>query len=191
MDRRKILLIIFDGLGDRPVTELGHKTPLEAAPKPNLDWFAANGMNGLLDPIGPGVRPGSDTSHLALFGYDPHDVYTGRGPFEAAGVGLKLQKGDVAFRCNFASVDADLVLTDRRAGRIKEGTAELAASLNGMKLGRHRVLFKEGTEHRAVLVLRGKGLSAQVTDTDPHKRRARRSSRRNPSRARRRGPRSS
>lgn len=168
MDRRKILLIIFDGLGDRPITELGHKTPLEAAPKPNLDWFAANGMNGLLDPIGPGVRAGSDTSHLALFGYDPVEVYTGRGPFEAAGVGLELQKGDVAFRCNFASVDENLVLTDRRAGRIKEGTDQLAKALDGMKLGRIRVLFKEGTEHRAVLVFRGKGLSAAVSDTDPH-----------------------
>ena len=168
MDKRRILLIIFDGLGDRPVTELGHQTPLEAAPKPNLDWFAANGMNGLLEPIGPGIRPGSDTSHLALFGYNPLEVYTGRGPFEAAGVGIELQKGDVAFRCNFATVDENLVLQDRRAGRIKEGTADLAASLNGMKLGRHHVLFKEGTEHRAVLVLRGKGLSAHVTDTDPH-----------------------
>lgn len=168
MERRRILLIIFDGLGDRPVTELGHKTPLEAAPKPNLDWFAANGMNGLLDPIAPGVRPGSDTSHLALFGYDPVEVYTGRGPFEAAGVGLELKKGDVAFRCNFATVDDNLVLTDRRAGRIKEGTADLAKALDGMKLGRVRVLFKAGTEHRAVLVLRGKGLSASVTDTDPH-----------------------
>ncbi len=168
MDRRRVLLIIFDGLADRPVTELGHKTPLEAAPKPNLDWFAANGMNGLLDPIAPGVRPGSDTSHLALFGYDPHEVYTGRGPFEAAGVGLELQKGDVAFRCNFASVDENLVLTDRRAGRIKEGTAELAKALDNMKLGRFRARFKEGTEHRAVLLLRGKGLSSRVTDTDPH-----------------------
>ncbi len=168
MDHRRILLLIFDGLGDRPITELGHKTPLEAAPKPNLDWFAANGMNGLLDPIAPGVRAGSDTSHLALFGYDPTEVYTGRGPFEAAGVGLALQKGDVAFRCNFASVDENLVLTDRRAGRIKEGTGELAKALDGMRLGRIRVLFKEGTEHRAVLVFRGKGLSAKVTDTDPH-----------------------
>ncbi len=168
MDQRRILLIIFDGLGDRPITELGHKTPLEAAPKPNLDWFAANGMNGLLDPIAPGVRPGSDTSHFALFGYDPVEVYTGRGPVEAAGVGLALQKGDVAFRCNFASVDDKLVLTDRRAGRIKEGTAELAKALDGIKLGRVRVLFKEGTEHRAVLVLRGKGMSADVSDTDPH-----------------------
>jgi len=168
MDSRRILLLIFDGLGDRPVTELGHKTPLESAPKPNLDWFAANGMNGLLDPIEPGVRPGSDTSHLALLGYDPHEVYTGRGPFEAAGVGLELHKGDVAFRCNFASVDENLVLTDRRAGRIKEGTADLAKALDGMKLGRFRAFFKEGTEHRAVLLLRGKGLSARVTDTDPH-----------------------
>lgn len=168
MDSRRILLLIFDGLGDRPVTELGHKTPLESAPKPNLDWFASNGANGLLDPIAPGVRPGSDTSHLALFGYDPHEVYTGRGPFEAAGVGLELHKGDVAFRCNFASVDENLVLTDRRAGRIKEGTADLAKALDGMKLGRLRVFFKEGTEHRAVLLLRGKGLSAHVTDTDPH-----------------------
>ena len=168
MDRRRILLIIFDGLGDRPITELGHKTPLEAAPKPNLDWFAANGVNGLLDPIGPGVTAGSDTSHLARFGDDPQEVYTGRGPFEAAGVGLTLQKGDIAFRCNFASVDENLALKDRRAGRIKEGTAELAKALDGMKLGRVRVLFKEGTEHRAVLVLRGKGLSADVSDTDPH-----------------------
>jgi 2,3-bisphosphoglycerate-independent phosphoglycerate mutase len=168
MDRRRILLLIFDGLGDRPVTELGHKTPLESAPKPNLDWFAANGMNGLLDPIAPGVRPGSDTSHLALFGYDPQQVYTGRGPFEAAGVGLELHKGDVAFRCNFATVDEDLVLKDRRAGRIKEGTAELAKALDGMKLGRVRAFFREGTEHRAVLLLRGKSLSSRVTDTDPH-----------------------
>jgi 2,3-bisphosphoglycerate-independent phosphoglycerate mutase len=168
MDPRRILLLIFDGLGDRPVTELGHKTPLESAPKPNLDWYASNGANGLLDPIAPGVRPGSDTSHLALFGYDPHEVYTGRGPFEAAGVGLELHKGDVAFRCNFATVDENLVLTDRRAGRIKEGTADLAKALDGMKLGRIRVFFKEGTEHRAVLLLRGKGLSAHVSDTDPH-----------------------
>ncbi|MEK6987136.1 MAG: 2,3-bisphosphoglycerate-independent phosphoglycerate mutase [Candidatus Thermoplasmatota archaeon] len=168
MDQRKILLIIFDGLGDRPVTELGHKTPLEAAPKPNLDWFAANGMNGLLDPIGPGIRPGSDTSHLALFGYDPMEVNTGRGPFEAAGVGIELQKGDVAFRCNFATVDERLTLTDRRAGRIKEGTEELAKALDGLKLGRVKVVFRAGTEHRAALVFRGKGLSPKVSDTDPH-----------------------
>ncbi len=168
MNERKILLIIFDGLGDRPVVELGHKTPLEAALKPNLDWFASNGTSGLLDPIAPGIRPGSDTSHLALFGYDPHEVYTGRGPFEAAGVGIELKAGDIAFRCNFGSVDEKMRLTDRRAGRIKEGTEELAKALDGLKLGRIKVMFRAGTEHRAVLVFRGKGLSPKVTDTDPH-----------------------
>ena len=168
MDQRKILLVIFDGLGDRPLTELGHKTPLEATPKPNLDWFAANGVNGLLDPIAPGVPAGSDTSHLALLGYDPHEVYTGRGPFEAAGVGIDLEPGDIAFRGNFASVDERMRLTDRRAGRIREGTNELAKTLDGLKIGRIQVMFRAGTEHRAALVLRGRGLSPRVSDTDPH-----------------------
>ena len=168
MDQRKILLVIFDGLGDRPLTELGHKTPLEATPKPNLDWFAANGVNGLLDPIAPGVPAGSDTSHLALFGYDPHEVYTGRGPFEAAGVGIDLESGDIAFRGNFASVDEEMRLTDRRAGRIREGTNELAKALDGLKIGRIKVMFRAGTDHRAALVLRGRGLSPRISDTDPH-----------------------
>ena len=168
MDERKILLVIFDGLGDRPLTELGHKTPLESTPKPNLDWFAANGVNGLVDPIAPGVVAGSDTSHLALFGYDPREVYTGRGPFEAAGVGIDLQPGDVAFRGNFASVDDDLRITDRRAGRIREGTEELAKALDGLRLGRIRATVRAGTEHRVALVLRGRGLSPKVSDTDPH-----------------------
>jgi len=168
MDERRILLVIFDGLGDRPLTELGHKTPLESTPRPNLDWFAANGVNGLVDPIAPGIVAGSDTSHLALFGYDPHEVYTGRGPFEAAGVGIDLQKGDIAFRGNFASVDEDMRLTDRRAGRIREGTDELAKALDGLHLGRVRATVRAGTEHRVALVLRGRGLSPKVTDTDPH-----------------------
>ena len=169
MDRRKILLLIFDGLGDRPIAELGRQTPLQAARKEHLDWFAANGINGLMDPIGPGVRPGSDTSHLALFGYDPRKVYTGRGPFEAAGVGIPVQRGDIAFRCNFGTVDSEMRVTDRRAGRIKEGTADLAKALDGLDLGDGvKVLFRAGTEHRAALVLRGSALSPHVTDTDPH-----------------------
>lgn len=168
MERLRILLFVFDGIGDRPVTELGHKTPLESTPKPTLDWFASNGVNGLLDPIAPGVRPGSDTSHLALLGYDPFEVYTGRGPFEAAGVGIEVRKGDIAFRGNFVTVDDAMRVVDRRAGRIREGTEELADALDGMRLGRVHVHFRAGTEHRAALVLRGKGLSPKVGDTDPH-----------------------
>jgi 2,3-bisphosphoglycerate-independent phosphoglycerate mutase len=132
-----------------------------------MDSLAKAGMSGLMNTVGPGRVPGSDTAHLALLGYDPEKVYTGRGPFEAMGVGLTVRPGDVAFRCNFATVK-DGVVTDRRAGRIKSGTDRLAAALDGMEMGDVEVVFKAGVEHRAILVLRGPGLSAHVTDTDPH-----------------------
>lgn len=167
----KAIILIGDGLGDRPITALNGLTPLEAAHTPNLDKLASGGITGLLDPIAPGIRAGSDTAHLALLGYDPYKYYTGRGPFECMGVGLDVQGGDLAFRCNFSSVDENGIILDRRAGRIESGTAELAASLNGMVLpGGIKALFKESTAHRAALVLRGPGLSDQISDTiDPHK----------------------
>jgi len=166
---RKILIIVMDGLGDRAVKSLDYRTPLQCARKPNLDWFAINGTSGTMDVIAPGVRPGSDTSHLAILGYDPYEVYTGRGPFEAAGVGLVGKAGDVAFRCNFATVDEHLTVTDRRAGRITEpDTTELAKALDGMMLGDIKAVVKEATEHRAVLMLQGPGLSPHVSDADPH-----------------------
>jgi len=172
MEKRKIFLVIGDGIGDRPVASLGGRTPLAAAVTPTLDRLAAGGITGLLDPIAPGVCAGSDTAHLALLGYDPYKYYTGRGPLEAAGVGLAPRAGDVAFRCNFATVQergGALVVTDRRAGRITERTAELAAALDGMELaGGVTALFKESVAHRAALVLRGEGLSGAVSDVDPH-----------------------
>lgn len=170
---RKILLVVLDGLGDRPIKELGSRTPLQVAATEHLDWFAANGASGLLDPIAPGVCPGSDTSHLALLGYDPEAVYTGRGPFEAAGVGIDVKPGDVAFRGNWATVDLGGRVVDRRAGRIREGTDRLAASLDGMTVEDVTVLCRPGTEHRVAVVLRGPGLDPRVTDTDPHEERGR------------------
>ncbi|MFQ5838886.1 MAG: 2,3-bisphosphoglycerate-independent phosphoglycerate mutase [Thermoplasmata archaeon] len=166
--KKKVLLIVCDGLGDRPVKQLGDLTPLQAARKDNMDWFASHGTCGLLDLIAPGIRPGSDTAHLALFGYDPFEVYTGRGPFEAAGVGLEVKGGDVALRCNFATVDDTMKVVDRRAGRIKEGTRELAAALAGIEIDGVEIFFKEGTEHRAALLLRGPNLDSRITDGDPH-----------------------
>jgi len=158
----------MDGLGDRPILELEGKTPLEYANTPNMDKLAALGMNGLLHVIGPGVTPGSDTAHLALFGVDPFKYYTGRGPFEAAGIGLEVKEGDVAFRTNFATIDDNGIITDRRAGRIREGTKELIALFDGMEIDGIQILLKAGTEHRAALVLRGKGLSDKVSENDPH-----------------------
>jgi len=162
----KMLILILDGIGDRSVKELGGKTPLEAAETPNLDKFAEEGENGLMDTIAPGIRPGSDTGHLALLGYDPYEVYSGRGPFEAAGIGMELDPQDVAFRCNFAAIENGKII-DRRAGRIKEGTEELAEAIRGIEL-EVEFEFEKAVEHRAVLVLKGDDLGGDVTDVDPH-----------------------
>lgn len=168
MDGFKAILLICDGMADRPVPQLGARTPLEAADNVNMNTLALQGECGLMDPIAPGVRAGSDTSHLAILGYDPYKAYTGRGPFEAAGIGMDVKKGDIAFRCNFSTVDENMVITDRRAGRIETGTDQLAAAVNGMQIEDVTVFFKESVAHRGALVLRGPGLGAAVTDTDPH-----------------------
>jgi len=167
----KGILVIADGLGGR-LTDWGNATCLERARTPNLDELARRGATGLMDPIAPGVRPGSDTAHLSIFGYDPYKVYTGRGSFEALGIGMDVRPGDVCFRANFATVeerDGKLIVLDRRAGRLAEGK-ELEKVLAGLDLSRFGVqaFFRASTEHRGALVLRGEGLSAAVSDTDPH-----------------------
>ncbi|MBS3817216.1 MAG: 2,3-bisphosphoglycerate-independent phosphoglycerate mutase [Candidatus Thermoplasmatota archaeon] len=161
-----ILMLIMDGVGDRAVEELDGQTPLEAAETPNLDHIAKFGENGLMDTISPGIRPGSDTGHLSLLGYDPFEVYRGRGPFEAAGAGLSLEPEDVAFRCNFAT-EKDGIVVDRRAGRIKERRDELAEAVQEIDIGVD-FQFKETIEHRCVLVLKSGGLGGDVSDIDPH-----------------------
>ena len=166
----KQIVFLGDGMGGRPVPELDGRTCLEAQDTPALDGLAAGGECGLMDPISPGLPAGSDTAHLAILGYDPLEYYTGRGPFEARGVGLEVNPGDVAFRCNFSTVEDNLV-RDRRAGRIKEGTAELAAAINEAfvdGIEGVQIIFRESVEHRAALVLRGEGLDHRVTDVDPH-----------------------
>lgn len=162
----KALLLICDGMADRQVAKLGNRTPLEAARTPNMDKLAKQGICGLMNTIAPGVPPGSDTAHLALLGYDPFEVYTGRGPFEAAGAGIELHPGDVAFRGNYATVDDTLIVKDRRAGRIQE-TGPLEAAIRQIKLRGVDFVFKNTVGHRAALVLQGKGLSNEVTDSDP------------------------
>lgn len=177
--RTKAVLLIGDGLADRPVDALDGRTPLEAAETPVLDRIAAEGECGQMDPIAPGIRAGSDTSHLAILGYDPFKVYTGRGPFEALGIGMEVRGGDICFRGNFASLEGELTFSaaagfagatvaDRRAQRISAGTEELARALDGMTIEDVTCYVKESVEHRAALVLRGPGLGARVSDVDPH-----------------------
>lgn len=164
----KGIIFVIDGMGDRPVKELGNKTPLESARTIYMDKMVEEGITGIMDTIRPGVRPGSDTAHLTLLGYNPYEVYTGRGPFEAAGIHVDVEPGDIAFRCNFATAEDDLTVIDRRAGRISSRTDEIADTINQMKLDDNvEVIFKESDAHRAVLVLRGEGLSDKITDADP------------------------
>lgn len=162
-NHRKALLLVIDGLGDLPTPE----TPLQAAKKPNMDRLSRNGISGMLSTIKRFLVPGSDVSHLNLLGYDPMVFYTGRGPLEALGLGMQLEEGDVAFRANFATQEGGKI-TDRRAGRIGTKTASSLAPLLSMRIGGVQLIFRNSVEHRGALVLRGKGLSSSVSDTDPH-----------------------
>lgn len=169
MTASKILLLIIDGVGDRPCGCLGGKTPLQAANIPNLDELARTGICGIMDPIAPGIRAGSDTSHLSLLGYPPQKYYTGRGPLEAAGCGIAMEPGMIGFRANYATLDEKGDVTDRRAGRISD-TAEISAAVrDGVDLRKYGVTiqFEPGTGHRAALALKGPGLSADISSNDP------------------------
>lgn len=167
----KTILVVADGMADRPIRELKWRTPLEAAHKPSLDRIAKTGVCGIADLVSPGVPPGSDAATLALLGYDPLKVYSGRGALEAVGCGMEVLPDDVAFRCNFATVDENLVVSDRRAGRIAdEDASKLAKSLQQVKVAKSlnvEFMFKHTIQHRAALVLRGRGLSTTVSDSDP------------------------
>lgn len=171
-ERSKAALLIIDGLGDLPVPELGGRTPLEAADTPNLDTLAGAGCCGVLDPIDPGEVPNTHTGTSVLMGVLPGEAAKlSRGPVEAAGAGCRLAPGEIAVRANFATLQeagGELVVTDRRAGRICVDTNSLAASLDGMQLGdgvSARLIATD--QHRAVLVLCGPGLDPAVGDTDP------------------------
>jgi 2,3-bisphosphoglycerate-independent phosphoglycerate mutase len=170
--RGKAVILIVDGLGDLPVERLGGRTPLEAARTPILDAMAAAGCCGLVDPILPGEIPNTDSGVGLLFGLPPDQAdVLHRGPVEASGAGRCLQEGEIAVRANFASIEErarGLWVSDRRAGRIREHVAELAAAIDGIDLGDGiRADFRPTDQHRGVLVLGGAGLDAAVSDTDP------------------------
>jgi 2,3-bisphosphoglycerate-independent phosphoglycerate mutase len=163
----KAMLIVMDGLGDRPIKELGWLTPLEAAHTPHLDALATRGICGVMNAIGVGLRPGSDTSHLSILGYDLDRYYTGRGTIEVAGLGMDLEAGDVALRGNLGTVDEKGVVVDRRAGRITD-TGPFVKDLDGLTFEGVTLLVRPGTGHRAGVILRGPGLSSRISDNDPH-----------------------
>jgi len=168
----RIVLLVLDGVGDLPDAAHAGRTPLEAARTPQLDALAPHAALGRLMPVAPGITPGSGPAHLALFGYDPVTTRVGRGVLEALGLGLELRDGDVAARANFCTVDGAGIVTDRRAGRITgETCARLVETLarEASRIDDVEVLLKAGKGHRFVAVLRGPGLSGDVSDADPHR----------------------
>jgi 2,3-bisphosphoglycerate-independent phosphoglycerate mutase len=163
----KGVMVVLDGIGDEACSGLGGKTPLEAAGTPNLDWFAAKGKLDYCYTVKKDFVPESHEGVLSLFGYDGLSV--GRGALEAMGLGVELKSGDLALRCNFASID-DLksgMILDRRAGRTlttKEARVLAKAINEEVKLnGKFKFEFIAGVQHRGALVIRG-GFSDNVSD---------------------------
>jgi len=157
------LVVILDGVSDR-----GTVTPLSTARTPNFDKLARASVCGLMYSIGRGVLPGSDTSHLAIFGYDPNQYYKGRGTYEALGAGMSMSHGEVAFRVNLATVDDGLVVVDRRAGRDPYLMDKMFQEMDGLRIEDVTVNLKHTVEHRGAMTLSGPGLSHLVTNADPH-----------------------
>ena len=169
---RTILYVILDGVGDRPVPEYGNKTPLEAAATPNLDRLTAKGAMGIVYTVKKGIAPESDAGVLSLLSYDPSRLDLSRGVVEALGSSLGFADGNLALRCNFATVN-DGQLVDRRAGRnvTTDEARELALAINEDSKMRELCEFelKATIGHRCVLILRGQDgkFSDAVSNLDP------------------------
>jgi len=170
----KLIFVAIDGMGDLPIESLGNKTPLEAAETPNLDSLAKKGKTGLMYTVRKGVAPESDVAVISLLGYDPFKYSTGRGVIEAAGVGLKMKDGDLALRCNFATLGQGKTILDRRVARSlsTEEASELTRAVNReVKLTSYPATFeyRNTLGHRAVLLIRSNAnpLSSNITNSDP------------------------
>lgn len=163
-------MLVLDGLGGLPF-QPGGKTELETARTPNLDSLAKRSSLGFTIPVAPGVTPGSGPGHLALFGYDPVQYEIGRGAMEAIGVDFELGPDDLAARGNYCTLDANGLISDRRAGRIETSVnQELSNLLSSIKLKGAQVFVEPVKEHRFALILRTKGLQVGLTETDPQNR---------------------
>jgi 2,3-bisphosphoglycerate-independent phosphoglycerate mutase len=161
----KHLIILGDGMADEPLEDFGGKTPLQMADKPHIDWLAKNGRTGRLITVPETMHPGSEIANMAVLGYDVEKVYDGRGVLEAASMGVELQPGDLALRCNLLTVENG-ILKNHSAGHISsEEAAELIHFLN-KKLGSNGVKFYPGVSYRHLLVVRNG--NKELLCTPPH-----------------------
>ncbi len=150
----KFIVLVGDGMADYPIEALGMRTPLEAARTPNMDFIAKNGALGQAKTIPDKMTPASDVANLSILGYDPKKYYTGRGPLEAANLGIELEEDDVAFRCNLITAVGDTLL-DYSAGHIKSTEAEKLIKFIDQKLGTNKIRFSTGISYRHLLLVKG------------------------------------
>jgi len=150
----KFCVIIPDGMADLPVSRLGGKTPLQSARKPNMDRAAREGLLGQVRTIPPRMTPGSDTAIMSVVGYDPRKYHPGRGPLEAADMGVEMGEKDFAFRCNFITTDGKTLL-DFTAGHITTKEADLLIRALNEHLGGPEVAFYTGASYRNLMLYKG------------------------------------
>lgn len=149
----KYAVLVGDGMADYPLKELDNRTPLEVARTPNMDFIAQYGRLGRIKTIPSKMTPASDVANISILGYDPKKLYTGRGPLEAANLGIKLEDDDVAFRCNLITVSGDNLL-DYSAGHISSEEARKLMHFIDEKLGTSRIKFYPGVSYRNLMVVK-------------------------------------
>ncbi len=161
----KCIVILGDGMADEPIGELGGKTPIEYADTPNMDKIAREGRCGMLKTVPEGFEPGSDIANLSVLGYDPRRYYTGRGPLEAASMGIELSGTDVAYRCNLVTVENG-IMADFNAGHISSSEgAELLRSLGERFAETGEAMVYPGISYRNLLVV---AAGSGCRTTPPH-----------------------
>jgi len=148
----KYIVLVADGMADYPIQELGGRTPLEAARTPNMDFIAQHGRLGRVKTVPDNMAPGSDVANITILGYNPREYYTGRGPLEAANLGIELKEKDVAFRCNLITASEN-TLTDYSAGHINSKEAGILIKFIDQNLGTKNIKFYPGISYRHLMVV--------------------------------------
>ncbi len=161
----KYLIILGDGMADEPIAALGNKTCLQAANKPNIDKLAALGCNGLLDTIPAGFAPGSEIANLSVMGYDVASVFEGRGSLEAASMGVAIEPGEMAMRCNLICIE-DKKIKNHSAGHISNEEAHELILFLQKELGSEVASFFSGVSYRHLFKM--KGGNKHLKCTPPH-----------------------
>ena len=149
----KYAILVGDGMSDYPMPELGDKTPLEVAKIYNMNAIVKSGMIGLVKTVPRGMKPASDIANLSILGYDPKTYYTGRGPLEAANIGIELGEDEIAFRCNLVTVNNN-VMADYSAGHIADKESQDLVECLNVKLGTERIRFYHGKSYRNLVVIK-------------------------------------